>query len=326
MVGDCENHCESVTASLRFAGLLNKKGGFKAKARDAHIVQTGDLLSKHGPDPAVVRFWEELRGAAHAAGCSLHLVAGNHELEIWRRLQTGERLGLTRREQRAMKELIRSMNLFHVAGSMLFIHGYPTVSLLRHIRTFLEGAGNRINDYNLECFRPALDNTDRLGQYAYLRNNSRQAVLLHDVPTPERYYRRHGREVADLLGSLGIDLVVHGHRPERSGVQQDYELERWLPGIRMISNDVQLRQQGLGATVIKQADSRPPEVCFFNGPNATSGHRAAAKALLRAPAQPSSGQPSYPEQVMLGGQIYDFLRKRDSSASDFLPSGARVER
>ncbi len=309
---------------MKFAGLLNKKGGFKAKARDAHIVQTGDLLSKHGPDPAVVRFWEELRGAAQAAGCSLHLVAGNHELEIWRRLEAGERLGLTRREQKAMKELIRSMKLFHVDGSMLFIHGYPTATLLRHVRAFLEGAGNRINDYNLECFRPALDNTDRLAQYAYPRNNSRQGNLLHDVPNPERYYRRHGTEIADLLGSLGIDLVVHGHRPERSGVQQDYELQRWLPGIRMISNDVQLRQQGLGATVIKQADGCSPDVCFFNGPNATSSHRAAAKALLRAPAQPSSDKPPYPERVMLDGQVYNFLRQQDSSASDRLPLGAKA--
>jgi hypothetical protein len=208
---------------------------------------------------------------------------------------------------------------------MLFIHGYPTVTLLRHVQTFMEGAGNRINDYNQECFRPALDNTDRLAQYAYLRNNPRQGNLLHDVPNPERYYRRHGREVADLLGSLGIDLVVHGHRPERSGVQQDYELQRWLPGIRMISNDVQLRQQGLGATVIKQVDSRSPEVCFFNGPNATSVHRTAARSLLRAPAQPSSGKLSYPERVTLDGQVYNFLRKRDSSASDRLPLGPKVE-
>ena len=58
------------------------------------------------------------------------------------------------------------------------------------------------------------------------------------MPDPARYYRRHGREVAALLGAFGIDLVIDGHRLERTGVQKDYELESWLPGFMRLAPTV----------------------------------------------------------------------------------------
>lgn len=283
VIGDCENDSVCVEASLRFTGLLDKQGQVRGRARGAQVVQTGDLMFKGGPSPGIVRFWEGLRTAAAEAGCGLHLVAGNHELEIWRRLQTGERLGLNRTEQRAVQALIRSMVLFHVEGSMLFMHGYPTLTFLRHLRAYQRDSGKALNDYNADCFQKSFTDARQLARYAYLRGNlSRDSLLLHDVADPERYYRRHGREVAALLGAFGIDLVVHGHRPERSGIQADYELRRWLPTIRMINNDVQLRLQGLGATLIKQVDRSPTEVRFINRTNLTLTHRADVRQLLRA--------------------------------------------
>ena len=282
VIPDCENETESVLASLRFVGLCGKRGNIKAKARGAQIVQTGDLLHKKRPAPSVVEFWERLGLAGAAADCALHLVAGNHELEIWRRLQSGARLGLTRGEQRAMQRLISSTKLFYAVGSMLFIHGYPSVNLLRHVQAYRSATGRSLNDYNRDCFQAAFDDVDVLDQYAYLRAGARAETLLHDVPNPERYYRRHGREVAALLEGLGIDLVVHGHRPERSGVQTDYELQRLLPGIRMISHDIQLRLQGLGATVIRQTDNGPTDLLFVNKKTSTPAHRSEIRRVLRA--------------------------------------------
>lgn len=283
VVPDSENDTQGVRNSLRFAGLLGKRGNIKKKACGVHIVQTGDLLRKHAPDPAVVDFWIALRTAAEAAACSLHLVAGNHELEIWRRLQSGESLGLRRREQRMVRELIRTMSLFHVEGSMLFIHGYPTVKLLRHVQAYRAGTGKDLNDYNADCFRPALDDPKQLARYAYPRRQAGRRCLLHEVSDPARYYRRHGAEVAALLGDLGIDLLIHGHRPERSGVQNDFECSRWLPGIRMISNDVQLRVLGLGATAISQVENGSTELRFVNRVVASSAHRSEVRKMLRAP-------------------------------------------
>jgi hypothetical protein len=146
------------------------------------------------------------------------------------------------------------------------------------------GTGKDINDYNRDCFKPALDDPKLLARYAYPRRQACRGCLLHDVPDPERYYRHHGAEVAALLRFLGIDLVVHGHRPERSGTQVDYEHATWLPGIRMISGDIQLRSRGLGATLLRQADDHPPDLLFINRSAATAAQRSDARTLLRAPA------------------------------------------
>ena len=307
-IADCENDTASVQASLRFAGLCGKRGGFKAKSRGACIVQTGDLLHKNRPNPSVVEFWEGLRAAAAGAGCALHLIAGNHELEILRRLRSRARLGLKRCDREAAQRLIRSTQLFHLEGSMLFIHGYPTVRLLRHMLAYRSDTGNSLNDYNRDHFQAAFDDADVLARYAYLRSGAYRNALLHDVPDPESYYRRHGQEVAALLGALGIDLVVHGHRPERSGVQTDYEWRRLLPGIRMISHDIQLRLQGLGATVIRQMGRGPVEVSFINREQATPSHRAEVRRALRV-SKSAAGQCTTQEQatanVAISSRSYD---------------------
>lgn len=310
VIGDCENDTDCVNASLRFIGFIGKKGKLKANARGARIVQTGDLLHKKAPSASVASFWAGLRTAGAAAGCSLHLVAGNHELEIWRRLRSGEWLGLKRCERRVVLDLIRTMGLFHVEGSMLFIHGYPTVKLLRHIQTYRSGTEKQLNDYNEDCFRVAFDRPKLLARYAYPRTSAGRGSLLHDVPDPERYYRRHGREVAALLHGFGIDLVVHGHRPERSGVQKDFELQRWLPGIRMISNDTQLRLQGLGGTVIRQVETGGTDVLFVNKERSTSGHRTAVRSLLQAPIR-SAGDPLGLNKAGRIGQVSSFVRDKD---------------
>jgi hypothetical protein len=283
VVPDCENHTAAVENSLRFVGLLGKKGKLKTKIAGAHLVQIGDLLHKNAPDPGVVRFWNRLQAHAEPAGCSMHFVAGNHELEIWRRLQAGERLGLKRREQREMRTFIRGTKLFHLEGSMLFIHGYPTIKLLRHIQAYMVRTGKTLDNYNRDCFRPALEEIKLLARYSYPRRHACRGCLLHDLVNPERYYRRYGREIAGLLRWLGIDTVVHGHRPERSGEQRDYELGNLLPGIRMISTDIQLRTQGMGVTLIRQMEKGPTDLLFINRGSATSATRSAAKQMLRAP-------------------------------------------
>lgn len=317
VIGDCENDTDSVEASLRFVGLISKQGKLKAKAHGAHIVQTGDLMHKNAPNPVVVRYWQRLRTAAVAADCPLHTVAGNHEIEIWRRLQSGDHLGLSRCEQRAVQELIRTTRLFHVEGSMLFIHGYPTVKLLHHLQAYRIGTGKSLNDYNQDCFQEAFDDARILARYAYPRRNACQGTLLHDVPDPARYYRRHGQEVAALLRSFNIDLVVHGHRPERSGVQTDYELQRWLPGIRMINNDTQIRLQGLGATVIRQVGNGSTDLLFVNRNNATPAHRAVVRRVLRSPDRLAGDRPG-PKIPGLDAHASRFAHSKDSMDSGFV--------
>lgn len=272
-ISDCENGTACVKQSLRFAGLMSKNGQLTSGARHASIVQTGDLLHKRAPDPSAIEFWDEIRTTGAKRGCAVHILAGNHEMEIWQRLQSGQDLGLKRQQQKAVKTFIRTTRLFHVEGSILFIHGYPTVGLLRDMRRYQQRTGKSLNRYNKDRFQPALDCSKQLIHYSYPRGNALRGILLHDVPDPEHYYRRHGKEVAALLGSLDIDLVIHGHRPKRSGIQTDYELRRWLPGVRMINTDIQLRLRGLGATVIRQVDDGRTDVLFVNRRNSSPSHR-----------------------------------------------------
>lgn len=283
VISDCENDIAAVERSLRYVGLLGKKGKLKSKVSGAHIVQAGDLLFKNAPDPAVVRFWRTLRSDAAEQGCAVHLVAGNHELEIWQRLQNGQRMGMKRQERREMRDFIRSMKLFHVEGSTLFIHGYPTVKLLRHVQAYMVRTGKELDEYNRDCFQPALDDVKLLARYGYPRRGACRGCLLYDVVNPRRYYRRNGREIAALLRWMGIEMVVHGHRPERSGVQRDREFGQLLPGIRMVSTDINLSSQGLGATLIRQLEKGPTDLVFLNRANATAEHQAMVRRLLRAP-------------------------------------------
>lgn len=321
-IPDCENEMDSVNASLHYAGVLSKKGNLKDKIRGAQIVQTGDLIHKNAPNPAVVPYWEGLRAAAEAAGCSLHLVAGNHELEIWRRLQSGARLGMKRGEQRSVQGLIRTMRIFHAEGSILFIHGYPTVDLLRHVRSYRDETGKPLNDYNGDCFQPALDDPKRVARYAYLRKNACRGCLLHDVPNPASYYRRNGAEVAELLAILGIDLVIHGHRPERSGVQTDYELSQWLPGVRMISHDIQLRLQGLGATVIRHTVDGPRDLEFVNMTRSSRTHRGDVRRLMLTPSH-RQGNSSDLQRAAFDGVVASFVRDKDGRAARY-SAAARI--
>jgi hypothetical protein len=286
-------------------------------------VQTGDLLYKNAPSVSVVRFWETLRAVAAGADCAVHLVAGNHEIEIWRRLASGERLGLRRRERREIRGLIRSMKLFHVEGTTLFIHGYPTVKLLRHIAAYRMGTGNGIDEYNRDCFRAALDNPKQLARYAYPRRNACRGCLLHDLEDPARYYRRHGREVAYLLRALGIETVIHGHRPERTGVQKDYELRRSIPGVRMINNDIQIRLTGLGATAIRQEGDGQTDVLFVNPRSASPKQRTQVRRLLRAPRKLAEG-PMVSGSADLDGRVADFLKRRDLTAPGICAAARRM--
>jgi len=63
---------------------------------------------------------------------------------------------------------------------------------------------------------------------------------------------------------LKIDVVIHGHRPQRSGVQVDYEFGKWIPKVRMIGNDTMVRRRGIGATVIRVTSRGALDMVFIN--------------------------------------------------------------
>jgi hypothetical protein len=261
---DTGNGINPVVNTLRFAGILGEKGRLADDLGGLSIFHTGDLINKKNPDPAVVEYWQQLQQNALAKGGQVKLIAGNHELEIWQKIRSGEKFGMSAKQLGCINNFIESLDLFHVAGPVLFMHGYPTLEFLQVLLHFRETTGKELNCFNNDHYKKAFRSVNASKQYAYVRGNRRANYLLYDVTDANRYYKKQGRVVGAVLARLNIDLVVHGHRPQRSGVQVDNEYLKWIPQVRMIGNDTMVRRRGLGATIIRQESGGELDVVFIN--------------------------------------------------------------
>ena len=280
---DTDNDINSVRNTLRFAGILNQKGEFTDNLKGLSIFHTGDLLDKKNPDPAVVEYWQRLQQDALAKGCHVKLIVGNHEQEIWQKIRDGEKYGMGAKKTRWLNGFIESLDLFYVAGPVLFIHGYPTLEFLQTLLHFKEVTGKDLNCFNADHYKKAFRSVNAVRQYAYVRENRRTHYLLYDVADASRYYKKKGRVVGAVLAQLKIDIVVHGHRPQRSGVQVDYEFGKWIPKVRMIGNDTMVKRRGIGATVIRVTSSGALEMVFINTKTESKKLRKKVQKDLRAP-------------------------------------------
>jgi hypothetical protein len=261
---DTENGIDPVVNTLRFTGVLGQKGGLADELAGLSILHTGDLIDKKNPDPAVVAYWQKLQQDAPTKGGQVRLIAGNHELEIWQQIRSGEKFGMSAEQLGCINNFIESLDLFHVAGPVLFMHGYPTLEFLQVLLHFRETTGKTLNCFNADHYKKAFKSVNASKQYAYVRRNRRANYLLYDVADASRYYKKQGREVGAVLARLNIDTVVHGHRPQRSGIQADNEYLKWIPKVRMIGNDTMVRRRGLGATIIRQESGGELDVVFIN--------------------------------------------------------------
>jgi hypothetical protein len=264
VLSDTDNDVSSVRKTLRFAGILNGKGEFADNLEGVTIVHTGDLIDKKNPDASVVEYWQLLQQDALARGCHVKLIVGNHEQEIWQKIRTGEKCGMGAKKTDWLNGFIESLDLFYVAGPVLFVHGYPTLEFLQTLLHFKEVTGKDLNYFNTDHYKKAFRSVKAIRQYAYVRANRKTNYLLYDVADASRYYKKQGRVVGAVLAQLKIDIVVHGHRPQRSGVQVDYEFGKWIPKVRMIGNDTMVKRRGIGATVIRMTSSGTLDVVFIN--------------------------------------------------------------
>jgi len=278
---DTDNDVNSVKKTLRFAGILNEQGELTGDLEGITIFHTGDLIDKKNPDPSVVEYWQLLQQDAGTKGCHVKLLVGNHEQEIWRRIRAGEKYGMGAKRARWLNEFIESLDLFYIAGPVLLIHGYPTVEFLRTLLHFKEVTGKDLNCFNTDHYKKAFRSVKAMKQYAYVRDNRQAHYLLYDVADASRYYKKQGRVVGTVLARLKIDIVLHGHRPQRSGVQVDYEFGKWIPKVRMIGNDIGVKRTGFGATVIRATSSGTLDMVFINSKTKSNKLRRKVQADLR---------------------------------------------
>jgi hypothetical protein len=195
----------------------------------------------------------------------------------------GKECGVETNQVHALTEFIESLDLFYVAGPALFIHGYPTLEFLEVLLHFKETTGKELNCFNTDHYKKAFRSINAMRQYAYTRDNRKTHYLLYDVADASHYYKKQGRAVGAVLAKLKIDIVVHGHRPQRSGVQVDYEFEKWIPGIRMIGNDTMVRRRGIGASVISMSSSGALDIVFINTKTISKKLRKRVRKILRQP-------------------------------------------
>ena len=280
---DTDNDVNSVRNTLRFAGILNEKGELTDNLEGIAIFHTGDLVDKKNPDPSVVEYWQLLQQDALTKGCHVKLIVGNHEQEIWQKIRAGEKIGMGAKQVRWINDFIESLDLFYVAGPVLFIHGYPTLEFLQTLQHFQEATGKDLNCFNADHYKKAFRSVSAMRQYAYVRGNRRTNYLLYDVVDASRYYKKQGRVVSAVLAQLKIDIVIHGHRPQRSGVQVDYEFGKWIPKVRMIGNDTMVRRRGIGATVIRVTSSGALDMVYINTKTASKKLRRKVQKDLREP-------------------------------------------
>jgi hypothetical protein len=77
-VGDLHGDVRALRAALVLAGAIDAEARFIGK--DLTVVQTGDQIDRGDADREVLDLLEKLEPEAKAAGCSLHVLNGNHEL------------------------------------------------------------------------------------------------------------------------------------------------------------------------------------------------------------------------------------------------------
>ena len=277
---DTDNDLESVKSTLRFAGILNRKGEFTADTEGITIVHTGDLISKANPDPSVVDYWEILAQDALRHGCRVKLIAGNHEQETWLQMKAGKKPGIAGSQAPRLNRFIENLDLFHVTGPILFLHGYPTVEFLQALLHYKEVTGEDLNQFNEDHYKKSLISMRAMKQYAYVRNGRKIHHLLYDIKDAGSYYKKNGEDINSILSDLDIRVIVHGHKPQKSGLQADYELNEWVPGVRVINNDTNVSRRGIGATVIRKASSGSFEIAFINSKDRTEEHSLTIRRIL----------------------------------------------
>ncbi|MBF0626695.1 MAG: metallophosphoesterase [Magnetococcales bacterium] len=254
VLSDTDNDLRAVQYALKIVGVCDKQGEWRKGIHGIRVIHTGDWLNKWAPSLEMIDYFMVLERSA-PKGCDLRILNGNHELEILHRVERGQYQHLG--EKRVA--FIRSRDLVHVFGNTLFLHGYPTLHLLRFLLQILEEKKplNRFNDRVRKAFYE--------GDHALFRHEEGK-VLMGNIKRARLYYHgcshdgeKRNAKISKLLKELDIHTVVHGHRPNIL-VQKDEAIEMDTPGIRIVNNDNQPKKSLLGAAIV----DRKGEVVFVN--------------------------------------------------------------
>jgi Calcineurin-like phosphoesterase len=203
VVGDPQGHLQQLCEVLRSAGLIDADAAWSGEAQ--RLVVLGDLVDRGPHGLAVIDLLMRLRGEAARAGGEVHVVIGNHDVQLlaahrfggtavseW--LEAGgvqaDLDGLTRSHVSWLTELPAMMVLGHdllVHGDALFYaeYGSTVASVNDGFREVLQGSDRAHWDRLLELF----------GEH--------RAFVGDDGPAA----------LDGFLGTFGGNRLIHGHTP-----------------------------------------------------------------------------------------------------------------
>ncbi|MEO5345008.1 MAG: metallophosphoesterase [Magnetococcus sp. YQC-9] len=254
VLSDTDNDLRAVQYALHIVGVCDPEGNWRKGVHGIRVIHTGDWLNKFAPSLAMIDYFLHLSHSA-PKGCDLMILNGNHELDVLHRIEKGEYayLGPDR------FAFIHGRDLIHVFGKTLFMHGYPTLYLLRFL------AQIHAEKKDLNCFNDRVRKAFYEGDHALFRSEEGK-VLMGNIKKARLYYQecsfdgeKRAEKISRMLKELDIYTVVHGHRPNIL-VQKDEAIEMETPDVRLVNNDNQPKKSLLGASIV----DRKGEVYFVN--------------------------------------------------------------
>lgn len=259
VLSDTDNDVQCIKANLNFAGICNRQGHWKEGVKNVKIVHTGDWLSKNNPNPGVVDFLNELNSSAPET-CEVVLLNGNHEIEGL----VGEEGRKKTKLSKAQIAFIKQQDFLHIADGILYMHGYPRLELIQVLIQLRDEGVEDLNVFNEKFRKPFYQGVRAL----YTEDSG--LAMIGDFDKVKTYYQSkteecqtHGQKVSHLLTMLGIHTVIHGHKPQKTGEQLDGEFKEEIPNIRMINNDIQVKDNRWGCTMIR-GEGASQEIIFHN--------------------------------------------------------------
>lgn len=229
-LSDIHNDLVAAQASLEQQGIVHHDGEWR---HPVNLIITGDSINKQEPNPEVLRYFAHLRKTA-PSGCSVTMLAGNHEIDVLSRAADGEKVGL----KDGKIEFLGSMDIVCKRGPVLYLHRYPSLGLVQGLwRQYrMQGGDPDIWDINRR-FHEAVSTMRQSPERSKSvfrecdDGGDKQALL---GLSAEAYYQKYGSLIGRYLNEMGVTTVVHGHKIQKEGGQK---FEQHIPGVSMVNID-----------------------------------------------------------------------------------------
>ncbi|MFA5821013.1 MAG: metallophosphoesterase, partial [Candidatus Gracilibacteria bacterium] len=255
-IGDLHGDLTAFNESLLKKGLTDKSG--KWIGGNKKLVQTGDIFDRGEESVQIVKRIQELR----KQGADIEVLIGNHEdmllrgimgnkemMNIWLANNPGTELMdifqksgskgiLEHLKKNGALDLIKEMKLVQQVDDVLYVHA----EISRDLTGFIRKNGG-IDNVNAK-FKTGLDKAIK-GDVTELENFSKEYenLLWSREHSKGKLSRGDLDAITSDLKDMGVNVVVHGHTPQRGGMQAVQEIN----GVRIINNDIAM-SKGMNKT------------------------------------------------------------------------------